>query len=319
MVDDPQESLAEHGASPVPPADTGFVDRLEAQLRVAHSEQSVGRRRFRLGLPRIALACVLLIAGLIGVMALTPDEAGVPVAVIDDGEGAAAAASDSDAPDPVAPDPINTDPINTDPVGVATAEPDLVESAEVPTATPTATPTSDSTAAPQPSPSAVQAIESAPTPTPTPVPTLSPVPTIAPVPTEEPKVAPTAIQEPTATIVPTLEPTPTSSPAPSPTPERATPEPMVLTCAARVANDLGVVRCEWPPLAVPEMNVTEYQLLRSLNGGDAAVVSRQRANAATIFLDRDVMPGDRASYLVQALAGDLVVGASVREAVEIRE
>ena len=68
------------------------------------------------------------------------------------------------------------------------------------------------------------------------------------------------------------------------------------------------------------MDIAGYQLQRSRNGGDAQVISRQRAGAERTYVDRAVAPGDRLLYLIQGLGPDeSVVASSVRQEVAVPE
>ena len=311
MTDDLKKRLDAHGSRELPGADPIFADRLESQLRQQHAELAPTARPLAGWLPRFALGALVLVTGIAGIVALTSRDAGIPLEVVEGDPPTALDQPETEAGEPdevvvVAPSPTVV-PASTV-VAAPTPTPLAAASDKPAVATPTAI--AQATAIPiEPTPTvAVQpaATETAPTATPTAIPTSTPTPT----PTMQP-VAATPVPLPTATV----EPTATSTPEPSPTPT-VTPEPMRLTCDARRSGDQVGVVCSWG--AVANDRVTHYVVVRSRNGGEAAVVSRQRANIATTYIDRDVAAGDELIYLVRAVgANDAVVAASVRAVVSL--
>lgn len=331
MAEEPFDRLAAQAKQSVPPIDPRFADRLESDLRIEHGQLATPRRRvFGAWRPAwgLALAAVVVVAGFVGLVQLQTNDPGVPLEVTDEGgpDGDAAVTDGSGFADAGEPNDVVGDGGD----GVA------VDVRATPTATPTPNDVSDR---------ADPATEDA-APTPTPVPDDPPAtdlpadrsPTAVPTVTDERPVdalatpSPTAISDVAPTAGPTVRPTPsptvvqpvtplplptpTPSPTPIPTPTaRPTPVPVSLTCAARTAGDaLGVV-CEWGGIA--PVDADRYALLRSLNSGQTLVIASRRADAERTFIDRDVSPGDRAVYLVRALQGDAVVGASERVTVRV--
>ena len=111
MADDPQKRLERHAQQPVPPVDPDFVNRLESKLRVDHAAATTRRPwAARSFVPRALAAAVLVIAVVAGIAAITADDAGVPVAVVDDEQPGllSAPSTDGDVPDDVTPSPTAT-------------------------------------------------------------------------------------------------------------------------------------------------------------------------------------------------------------------
>jgi hypothetical protein len=64
--------------------------------------------------------------------------------------------------------------------------------------------------------------------------------------------------------------------------------------------------------------IVSYRITRSRDGGDALVITQQRASAPLSYTDRDVDFEDQVIYLVQGLdADERLVAASVREIVTV--
>lgn len=321
MADDPQKRLEQHAENPVPPINPDFANRLESKLRVEHAAVTTRRPWVARSMaPRVLAAAALVVAGVAGIVAVTADDAGVPVAVVDDEQVAPldAPATDGDVP------------VDVTPSSTPTLEqtPGSDERPAVPPATPTATPPVPTPAAPP----VVGATPAAPTSTPLPTQSTPPIPasptaqvaTAVPLPaTTVPVPTATAVPDPTPTPTPqtrpTLQPVPTPTRTPptvTPTPERE-PASIEMACETRTAADAVGVVCTWDA-PTTDRTVARYEVMRSRNSGEALVVARQRASAPTSYIDRDVASGDAVIYLVRALdADDRVVGASIREMVRI--
>ncbi len=319
MAEDPMKRLEEQGQEAVPPIDRGFTDRLESRLRVEHSELSpTGRRRATLLLPRLGVALAVALVAIVGAVALTGRDAGVPVAVVDGDPPALADApptgGDADDDDLAAAEPTPT-PTTVSPRGASTVAPaeapveqPSVAVTDSPVTTATVPPlilTPEPTAAVQPAPTAT--VTAAPAPEPTAQPTRP--------------AAPTAIPE-RATSIPRATETAVSVPSPTPTATPHAPrEPAIieLLCETRTVGDVVGVVCTWEP-QVSDRTITNYEVWRSRNGDEAVVVNRQRAAAPTTYVDRDIRFGDRVTYVIRGLgAEDQVVAASVREVVDVPE
>ena len=323
MADDPKNRLERHAEQSVPPIDPDFANRLESQLRVDHAAATTRRPwATRALVPRVLAVAALVVAGVAGIVAITADDAGVPVAVVDDESPAPLDAPTSDDALPVEVTPTPT------PTGTPEQTPGIDESPIVPPALPTATVVASATV-----PTVEPADGATPIPpTSTSLPTLStvPFPSVTAQPTAQPATpvpaAATAIPVPTATVVPepTPSPTPQTRPTPTqppptvtPTPEHE-PAPIELVCEARSAADAVGVVCSWDE-PTTDRTMSQYEVMRSRNGGEVQVVARQRADSSTSYIDRNVESGDEVIYLVQALdADDQVVGASTRQVVRLR-
>lgn len=327
MVDDPVRRLEEHARQAVPPIEPGFADRLESSLRSAHAQTQAPSRRGASGwLPRLGVAFALIAVGVIGAFALTArDDAGVPVAVIDED------------PSPDAGLAVES------PIGAADAAPSpiaTVAPTTIATPTPTATSSSASTSAEVLPPALVDPTStSVPTPTPDSHQSVGPnevVPTVLEEPEPAATTTPSTTAAPTATVTveratprpvpsptPTVPQRPTSVPTPTSTPMVVRePAPIDLSCMTRVSGDAVGVICTWePPIATDRAagygDIAHYELWRSRNSGEATVVVRTRP-AVSNHMDRDVTLGDRVSYVVRGLdSSDEVIAASTREVVMV--
>ncbi len=308
MADEFEERLEAHAARPTAPIDPTFADRLESRLRHQHAQQTPVRRRAASLLPRLALGALLIIAGIAGVVALTGRDAGVPLEVVEGEPVAPAAAPETGGEDPApAVADATTTPTTTPAVPVATVVPN-----EEPTAATSAAAQSEATVTAAPEATATSIVVP-PTSTATSEPTTTPTATVVPV-VPAPTLTPTPVPTPSVTPAPaTPIPLPTATAQPEPTPE---PLVLPLICELRRAGDQVGVSCEWP---APDVDIVqEYTVLRSRNGSDAQVVSRQRAAAPTVFVDRDIARGDELIYLVRAFNADGgLVAASVRQVVTV--
>lgn len=340
MADELENRLEAEGQRQVPRLDQTFADRLESQLRVEHAEVVPTRqRRAWAMLPRVAVAALIVVAGIVGLATLAGDDATVPVAVVDEepapaldaagggtGDADAAEGTDGSAEQGQAlADPTNVPTPSVSgteatpvvpPIVTVTATPVDEQSPTAPATAPTMTaePDVDQTA---PTPLPVEpTATAAPSPTvatPTSTPTVTPEPT----PTPTPPLITSPVPVPTTTAVPTPTTTPSPTPEPTPTVERA-PVDIELACGARVVGDVVGVVCSWDA-PVTDRVVASYQVMRSRNGGEAEVVSRQRASTLS-FTDRGLSGSDEVIYLVQGLDSDSnVVATSVREVVVVPE
>jgi hypothetical protein len=326
MVDDPQKRLERHAQQPVPPVDPDFANRLESKLRVDHAA-ATSRRPWaaRSMLPRALAAAVVVVAGVAGIVAITADDGGVPVAVVDDGQPdlLSAPMTDGDVPVEITPSPTATlertegiieglalssaTPTETLPESAMPTLPPVVSASEVPAVDVPAAEPAEIVVTPE-VPANTALPTSSTVPSPTAVPTLTPA---TPVPASS-----TVIPVPTVTPVPEITPPITPEVRPTPTPERE-PALINLVCKSRTSGDAAGALCSWEEPKT-DRAVVAYEVIRSVNSGETQVITRQRANAPTLYVDRNVESGDRAIYLVRALdAADLVVGASTRQTVRI--
>ena len=326
MVDDPQKRLERHAQQPVPPVDPDFANRLESKLRVDHAAATSCRPwAARSMLPRALAAAVVVVAGVAGIVAITADDGGVPVAVVDDGQPdlLGAPMTDGDVPVEITPSPTATlertegitdglalsspTPTETLPESAIPTLSRVVPASEVPAVDVPAAESGEVVATPEVPPNTALPTSST-VPSPTAMPTLVPA---TPVPASS-----TAIPAPTVTPVPEITPPTTPEVRPTPTPERE-PAPINLVCTSRTSGDAAGALCSWEEPKT-DRAVVAYEVIRSVNSGETQVITRQRANAPTLYVDRNVESGDRAIYLVRALdAADLVVGASTRQMVRI--
>lgn len=307
MAEDPIDRLEALSGQSVPAPDERFLDRLESDLRIEHARITPGRRRapaWRLGWV-FALAAIVIVGGIVGFDRLSADDPGVPLEVTDEGTADDEATDDGSDPqdaDPVAdvtptPTPQDTEPAD-DLVVTAPDEP-TPEPTEIerPTLTPTAPPDVRPTPTPVRTPTDVR-------PTPQPTPTVTR-------PADQPTPVPAL-----PTAVPTLAPAPTPTPTPTPTATvRPEPAPLSLTCTVRTAGDAIGVVCEWDPLLLVDFD--RYQLFRSRNGGVTGVIASRPAGGSLVYIDREMGPGDSATYLLRASKGDTVVAASPRVNVRV--
>jgi len=303
MTEEPMNRLERQGQRAVPSVDGSFADRLESRLRVEHSNLDPARgRRIGANLPRLGVAAALVVAGLVGVFIITGRDGGVPISVVDDNDAVAPVSEPETGDGSNAASVVDTATATPTATSLPVPSPASTESDRPAPPAPTITPPPEPTTIPEPTPTSIPA-------------TAVPTPTQTPVPAQTPKPLPTPTAEPVPTQTPVpVEPTPLPTATPTPGIE---PAPIDLTCEVRVSDEVAGVVCSWTGPAI-ELAFDRFHVFRSLNGGEAEIVSRQRATAPSTYVDTPLNPGDDVTYLVQALdATGQVVGASVREVVEV--